>query len=764
MRINGRALIGIRFTTAVAAIAAAGLFGCGGSDSPPAPTYTIGGTVTGLSGTGLLLQLTYGSNLTSNLPVSTSGFTFAPALGSGATYTVSVLTQPTSPSQTCAVTSGSPGTVASANVADVIVSCTTNSFMIGGTVSGLYGTGLVLRLNGGNDLPIGAEGGFTFTSTPILSGTTYAVTVFAQPATPTQTCTVTNDSGTVGAANVTSVRVTCTFTISALADPLALEQWHLKNTGQTAFADGVGVVGMDINVEPVYSSFGYTGADVTVAVVDSGLEIAHEDLAANVVLNGSWNFIDGSMDPTNTVDTTGDHGTEVGGLISMARNTVGGIGVAPAAKLKGFNFLSSPNQFVSELVDSLGGSTASPDSSDVFVFNQSFGISPTNDTPVNTTVEAQYLSGVTTLRGAKGALYVKAAGNGFSDMGITSNANCDRAFGPILAGLSCENASFDPSNALPYQIVVGAMNADGIKASYSTAGSALWVSAPGGEFGLNAAVFGPGAPPEAYEPAMVTTDQSGCTIGSSRTAANTSAFNNGSAQNTACNYTNTMNGTSSATPVTAGAISLILEANPALTWRDVKHILASTARQIDAARAAVSLTLSNGSYVAEPAWTTNFANVKFHNWYGFGMVDASAAVNMARTYNLAQLGTFVNTGLVSSPTLGLSIPDDSVTGASNTINVPGTTVQTVEAVQISVTATHPFTGDLAIELTSPSLTRSVLKTGDDGFGGPDLNGMVLLSNAFYGEPAAGNWTIKVVDVAPGDIGTLTNWKIRVFGH
>ena len=187
---------------------------------------------------------------------------------------------------------------------------------------------------------------------------------------------------------------------------------------------------------------------------------------------------------------------------------------------------------------------------------------------------------MTTLRGGKGALYVKAAGNGFGDIG-GSAARCG---GAIALGVSCENANFDPENTVPYQIVVGAVNADGVKASYSTTGSAIWVSAPGGEFGRNVSVS-PGFGAEVYEPAMVTTDQSGCTVGYSRTGVNTSLFNNGSAQNLNCRYTNTMNGTSSATPVTVGVIALILEANPALTWRDVKHILAKTARQIDAGRA-----------------------------------------------------------------------------------------------------------------------------------------------------------------------------------
>jgi subtilisin-like proprotein convertase family protein/subtilisin family serine protease len=737
---------------AVILLASAQLAGCGGGGggSPSGPTYTIGGAITGLTGSGLMLQLNGGSNLPVN--ANATAFTFVTQLASGAAYAVSVLTQPTNPSQTCTVSNGT-GNVASANVANVSISCATNSFTVGGTVSALRGSGLVLQ-NGGNNLPIGGNGAFTF-PTPILSGTLYTVTVSTQPVSPAQSCTVTSGSGTVGASNVTNVVVNCGFTIGSLSDPLATQQWHLKNTGQKAFADGTGVAGIDINVEPVFSTLGITGNGVIAAVVDTGMEIAHEDLAANVISGGSWNFNNSTADPTSTV-TTGDHGTEVSGLIAMARNTVGGIGVAPRAGLKGFNFLSS-NQSQQFFLDSLGGSTSNPNSSDVFVFNQSFGIDASGDSLIDPADEAQYLSGVTNLRGGKGALYVKAAGNGF-------NGICP------LATLSCDNASFDPANTLPYQIVAGAVNADGVRASYSTGGSAIWVSAPGGEFGRNAALLAPGFPPEALEPAMVTTDQSGCVIGTSTTNRNNgSTFNNGGAPNTSCNYTNEMNGTSSATPVTVGVIALILDANPALTWRDVKHILARTARQIDATRPAVTITLGNGgAYTAEPAWTTNHAPqpFKFHSWYGFGMVDASAAVNMATTYTAGQLGTFANTGFISSPALSLAIPDNSSVGVTNTLNVPNTpSVQVIEAVQIRVSITHTFTGDLGIELTSPLGTRSVLKNMADQFAGDqNLSNMVLLSNAFYGENPAGTWTIKVVDGLAGDIGTLTNWAIRVYGH
>jgi hypothetical protein len=176
-------------------------------------SYTVGGTISGLSGTVVLRN--GGADdlvLTANAP-----FAFATPIVSGGAYAVTVQTQPGSPtSQTCAVTAGS-GTVAGANVASVVVTCMTNSYTIGGTVSGLSGSGLVLRNNGGNDLPVSANGGFTFT-TPVQSTLGYAVTVFTQPTSPLQTCTVTSDSGTVSASPITSVTVTCGPSVGSGSD------------------------------------------------------------------------------------------------------------------------------------------------------------------------------------------------------------------------------------------------------------------------------------------------------------------------------------------------------------------------------------------------------------------------------------------------------------------------------------------------------------------------------------------------------------------
>lgn len=190
---------------ALAACGGGGGGGGGGYNSPPPPTqYTIGGSVTGLSGTGLVLQ----DNGGDNLAVSASGsFTFATKVNSGGPYSVTVMTQPMG--QTCTVTGGS-GT-ASANVTSVAVACATASsnVTIGGTVTGLTGTGLVLQDNGGDNLNVTGNGAFTF-ATSLASGAAYAVTVLTQPSSPTQTCTVASGSGTTGTTNLTSVAVTCT--------------------------------------------------------------------------------------------------------------------------------------------------------------------------------------------------------------------------------------------------------------------------------------------------------------------------------------------------------------------------------------------------------------------------------------------------------------------------------------------------------------------------------------------------------------------------
>jgi subtilisin-like proprotein convertase family protein len=555
-------------------------------------------------------------------------------------------------------------------------------------------------------------------------------------------------------AKIGNISGTSTITVIAASpsqpDPLYRYEWHLNNTGQANFSSQNGIAGEDINMAQT-SSQNYKGLGIKVAVIDTGLEIAHEDLVANVVAGGSKNF-GGGTDPTNT-SSTGDHGTSVGGLIAATGwNGKGGRGVAPEASLVGYNMLK--HQAENNQIAALGGATYS---SNVDVFNMSYGKSNTYDIPISTVVEAQLKHGVTVARSGKGAVYVKSSGNGFRSYGSASCSSANQK------GLSCQNANMDPTNASPWVLTVGAVNAEGKKSSYSTAGSSLWISAPGGEYGYNQS-YNSGLISAAYKPAMMTTDQSGCSKGYARYANDdVNDFQDGHSLNVNCNYTSTFNGTSSAAPVSSGAIALIKEANPNLKWRDLRHILAKTSEKIDATHAGVNVTLGNGSYVAEQGWVTNAAGYHFHNWYGFGRVDVDSAVAMAKNY-ISQLGVLKEPSWSASSTLNQTIPDNSKTGTSNSITVYHDL--TIEAVQVKVNITHANTGDLGIELTSPSGTKSILFNILNGFGISDnLSNMVLLSNAFYGEASEGNWQIKVIDGKSGySGGKLVNWSIRFIGH
>ncbi len=552
---------------------------------------------------------------------------------------------------------------------------------------------------------------------------------------------------------------TSTPSVDVSADDLTSYQWHLKNTGQSAFASESGTAGEDTNQQSTYDA-SIDGDGIIVAVVDSGLEIAHVDLDANVVSGESWNFVYSTSDPTNSFDSDGDHGTSVAGLIAAEDNGNGGRGIAPKASLKGFNFLKS--QSVTNHIKALGGTSSSPKSNDVDIFNMSYGFSNTDDFVLDTSLAAHLQYAVTNLRSNKGAIFVKSSGNGFGSYGSSPSADCTLA---NSEGLSCQNVNMDPIAATPWVINVGALNAGGKRSSYSTGGSGVWISAPGGEYGYDQS-YGWAAPPtnpiEIFQPAMITTDQSGCSKGYSTSSSDKNRFeDNSNGMNDGCGFTSTFNGTSSAAPVVSGAIALILETNPNLTWRDVKHILATTAKKVDPTHSGFSFFINGVSYQANQGWVTNNASTDYHNWYGFGAVDVDAAVTEAGGgYTLLSAMTSDSTTDVP----GQSITDFTASGITRNITFPSTF--TVEVVEVTVSITHADIGQLAVELESPNATKSILLTMYNGFkGSADLSNMVLISNAFYGETSGGgSWTLRVIDGVSGTAGTLDSWTLKIYGR
>ena len=551
-------------------------------------------------------------------------------------------------------------------------------------------------------------------------------------------------------------------------DPLTGEQWHLANSGQRAFADQPGVAGEDLSMARTLQGEA-SGRGVRVAVVDTGLEVCHPDLAANVEAAASHNFNARDWAGASSRDpflpsNLGGHGTSVAGIVAAAANNgVGGRGVAPRATLRGYNYLSAIDG-AGAWLDSLGANTVSPNSAEVDIFNLSFGSLGYEGNPDPDQDVALLRNGVTNLRDGKGALYVKAAGNGFR--------SCRSIPRAVNEEIGCNSSNSGPINNLPYVIVVGGHNASGQRASYSSVGANLWISAPSGEFG-------------AEFPAIITTDQVGLFRGYDNLATRGLALD--AQANPYGHYISTFNGTSAAVPNASGAIALLLEAHPNLTWRDVKHILAKSARWIDPHRSAVRYGFGGAAhllqrpwddaspderaqnwygfgaapYVLQLPWVTNGAGYRFHNWYGFGALAVDEALDYAASHEPGSLGAYVETGsyAVADRT---AIPDYSSAGLEQSLDVSGLPADAnIEAVTLSLDVTHPFTNDLGIHLISPSGTESILNPvfNDVLANNQDLDWQ-LLSNAFYGERPNGQWTLKLVDAAPEDAGWLNGWSLR----
>lgn len=315
-------------------------------------------------------------------------------------------------------------------------------------------------------------------------------------------------------------------------DPLFRYHWHLLNQGQPVFGDQRPRPSVDLDVD-VLHTLGIRGAGVNVAVIDGGLEIAHEDLVDNMIAGGSHNFLNGSNDPTPPADEIDNgHGTAVAGIIAARGwNGLGGRGVAPEANVAGFNALSildGSKQYV-DIRYSWGDG---PEARAMDVYNNSFGVLtavyPFSDLDEQRSLEKMMRA----QRGGKGGIYVKAAGNSFNTL-LDVDAQgklIDRCSDQTRQlGVACSSANMDNLNSLTTMIVVGAVNADGVRASYSSPGSALWVSGLSGEYGFqhrfdpHPETFGPfytliaaQGPQPFFSPAIVTTDLSGCAAGNNR--------------------------------------------------------------------------------------------------------------------------------------------------------------------------------------------------------------------------------------------------------
>jgi len=472
------------------------------------------------------------------------------------------------------------------------------------------------------------------------------------------------------------------------SDPYFGEQWHLFSA-----------LGEDINVASVWAA-DVKGEGVKVAVVDEGVDLAHEDLSANIATQQSYDYLG------NAPVRLAEHGTSVAGLLSARDlNGLGVRGVAPRANLRSFNLLQ-------DLTSAHEYDAMTRQKDVVAISNNAWG-DAFDSTGLLSGADPQWLRGVTegatTGRGGKGTVYFWASGNGADPAGPVDDAN------------------FDSQANSRFVLTVGGVGANGRRPVYAEGGACVLIVAPTqGNDRL----------------ALVTTDLTGI-----------AGYNTGNdpSEHANPNYSKAMNGTSGATPVAAGVGALVLQVRPELSYRDVRRVLALSARKCEP---------------SSPGWATNGAGLHVNHEYGFGVVDATAAVALART--ITPVGPELKwLGVPVTP--ALAIPDNAA-GVSSSTLVSNSGIGHIEVIEAEVTIAHAHSGELEVTLSNGATTdvlhpaHRCLDPETNSTQCADIAGYVFTTVRHLDEPADGTWTLRVRDTKSGLTGTLTSWTLRIYGR
>jgi len=270
---------------------------------------------------------------------------------------------------------------------------------------------------------------------------------------------------------------------------------------------------LDMNVEAAWDK-GYTGKGVTVTILDDGVEWNHPDLSENYKEAASYDINSNDRDPFPRYDlfNTNKHGTRCAGQVAaQANNSFCSVGIAYNAGIGGVRMLDGT------ITDAVEARSLSLNPQAIDIYSASWGPDDdgqTVDGPGPLTRRAMK-EGVQEGRGGLGSIYVWASGNGgkFQD-----NCNCD---GYATSAYTVSVSSASENGAIP------------------------WYS-------------------EQCSSTLASTYSSGSTRQGERKVITTDLHNK---------CTDTHTGTSASSPMAAGIIALMLEANPGLGWRDVQHII-----------------------------------------------------------------------------------------------------------------------------------------------------------------------------------------------
>jgi len=443
----------------------------------------------------------------------------------------------------------------------------------------------------------------------------------------------------------------------------------------------LGFSGNDADIVAVWDA--YQGAGINIAIVDTGIEESHEDLFERIRADLSFDYLHGDADASPPPGV--GHGTSCAGVAAATGNNAKGIaGAAFSASLVNVLLVGGPSTD-EQKADALTHQLAAEVAGDlVHIYACPWGPSDdglTIEAP-GPLLDAALAAGVRNGRGGLGAIYVWAGGNGAA---------------------TGDDMNFDGYASSPYVLAVGATGSDGSPSPIGEPGASMLINAPSSDSASGTVT---------------------CTVNNT--------------------YTLTFGGTSAASSLVAGAVALLLEANPALGWRDVQDILVRTADKNDP---------------AHPDWFDNAAGLHFNRHFGFGRINTTNAALAALAWEALPPAA---PPLAGHEAVGLPIPDNS--GAvARSLEVRAPAHFQIERALVTVNIAHPNRGQLRFWLTSPSGTEVLLADSRPDTGA-DLEGWTFSSTATWGEDPTGPWTLRLEDTATGDTGTWAGWGLAIRGH
>jgi subtilisin-like proprotein convertase family protein len=541
------------------------------------------------------------------------------------------------------------------------------------------------------------------------------------------------------------------YQFSTPTDPAYAQQWHLHTNVQDPQFDTRSCA----RCEDAWRLLdGFGSRDVVVAVSDDGCRLDHRDFDSADKF-ASWGYLRGSrLVVSSDIDSNPDqmykpgsnHGTACCGVIAGEADAVLTVGAAANCRLLPIQWESDgPSLFIS---DSKLLTVINYLSDKADIMSNSWGNTPRSTwaLPVVNRIEELAVTGG---RRGNGIVFLWAAGNENCPIDHVSNQDIPythgwrvqggAAFweGPRTARLFSNNLS-----GLAGVMHIAALASTARRSHYSNYGSGIDLCAPSSNS-------------HAYY--RLTTPGLGITTATGESSEVRPDFG----------------GTSSATPLVAGVAALVVSANPALSAAQVIAVLKGTAaKDLD----------FNGYQRTPPAsydpntdWDVSpvapFDNGAFSEigspqgswspWFGHGRVDAQAAV--ARALGLAE--SHEGEAFAGSSSPDRSIPDNNVRGIKD--KIVNNSNFTVASVAVRVDVTHTYIGDLVVSLIAPS-GKSVRLHDRAGGSANDLHRDYDATSLpsllqLKGEPAAGEWTLQVQDLAAADRGRLRHWSLDIGG-